>query len=33
NAVISALIIPEEKYRQQTYSPLLMNIAKEGVAL
>jgi predicted nucleotidyltransferase len=33
NAVVSALVISEEKYRQQTYSPLLMNIAKEGVAL
>jgi len=33
NAIISALIISEEKYRQQTYSPLLMNIAKEGVPL
>jgi len=33
NAVISALIITEGKYRQKTYSPLLMNIIKEGVAL
>ena len=33
NAVISAFIIYEEKYRQQPYNPLLMNIAKEGIAL
>jgi len=33
NAVISAFIISEEKYQRQSYDSILMNIAKEGIAL
>lgn len=33
NVVISALLISEEKHNRQIYSPLLMNIDKEGVVL
>ncbi len=33
SAIISAIIISEEKYSQQKYSPLLMNVAREGVPL
>ena len=33
NTLISVIIISEERYNQQTYNPLLMNVAKEGVPL
>ncbi|MFH0925813.1 MAG: nucleotidyltransferase domain-containing protein [bacterium] len=33
DAVISAIIITEEKFQHSIYNPLLMNIAREGVAL
>jgi len=33
NVLISAIIISEERYSQQPYNPLLMNVAKEGVPL
>jgi predicted nucleotidyltransferase len=33
NAVISAFAISEERYHRQTYSPLLMNVTKEGIVL
>lgn len=33
NAVFSVFAISEEKYRQETYNPFLMNVRREGIAL
>ena len=33
NAVFSVFLISEKQHRQQSYSPLLMNIRREGISL
>lgn len=33
NAVFSVFAISEEKYRQETYDPFLMNVHREGITL
>lgn len=33
SAIFSAFLISEEKHNRQSYNPLLMNIAKEGMIL
>jgi hypothetical protein len=33
NAAFSVFAISEEKYRQETYAPFLMNVPREGITL